>query len=434
MKTQLNTQSAPSQPTRSQSARSALRERHNSQQFSQLENPLQQSAPIPFEEEEQENSATKFGQATKTQSSRRVTRLPREKEAYQENPEQFQVHPPLQGHSSPESSQPLEVRQLSLPPFLPHRSPNPSREANPSFDRQAHQNTVEISLQEAADPRSTFSQAQSTKGSSRKAERGVSLSREEIEQHLATGIQDLETQVNYINQLSDDLEAALLGFKLVAAKVIQYRQRMGQFGEGAIEKEASLADYNSLVAAVPYIQQNKNGDYHLTVRQVDLLKAERDAIATAQFLRNRVQHLSQFSGQETKDVSTVAKIHSTHPSIHGLAKRSAYQRSTNSSRHAPQSSQRLARWRWLRSLLKVPQSPFLKGVDALVWLTVAAALRVSLQVFVSFFPFLLVPATLLLVTSALIAAYQTLFMARSGAVFGYRLFLLSVGFLLGGRV
>ncbi len=94
------------------------------------------------------------------------------------------------------------------------------------------------------------------------------------------GWQHLAVQAQRINQIADELEAAILEFKANAATIKNYpRQRD--------EKESPKIICKYFAISVPYVQQKASRTFIVTTRKVDLFRSEREAANLAQDLREK---------------------------------------------------------------------------------------------------------------------------------------------------
>lgn len=88
----------------------------------------------------------------------------------------------------------------------------------------------------------------------------------------------------------------------------------------------------------------------------------------------------------------------------------------------------------LPQIFQLPKKPLDRIGDAAVWIAVATAIRLSSQTLIVSYPALAPVVTLLMLAPAAIAVYLAVFVPRAGSVSIYRLFLIMLGFLLGGRL
>jgi hypothetical protein len=87
----------------------------------------------------------------------------------------------------------------------------------------------------------------------------------------------------------------------------------------------------------------------------------------------------------------------------------------------------------LDQVLKIPHRPIDKIVDATLWIVFPALLRFGFNGLLAVFPGLSPIAIGLLLAPAALAIYLTFFVPKTGLVPIYRLFLVMLGLLLGGR-
>ncbi|MBF2075888.1 MAG: hypothetical protein IGS50_19310 [Synechococcales cyanobacterium C42_A2020_086] len=227
--------------------------------------------------------------------------------------------------------------------------------------------------------------------------------------------QSLEVQVQRINQLAALQETAILQFKALAAEVAAQQSTTTQSSiTRRRRRSAAVCEY--LDAAVPHVERNDNGVLVLTTRPVDLYRAEREAAETAQVLRQRTVSPRRF-GVATlgrwlwQPVWSLLRVMSPVRSPGRLASR----------RHRPIAGE--------RSL----EHPFTL-MQGLKLLAGAALVRVALDVVVAAYPALWLPSLGLMVTPAAIAIYRSTVAPAAGFAWGYRLFAIMIGLLLGGRL
>ena len=100
------------------------------------------------------------------------------------------------------------------------------------------------------------------------------------------GLKRLKNQGLRINQLSAQLEEAMLEFKAIASEVNQNWKAIQAIQEPT-SAVSDICEYQ--IVNVPSIQQKTSGSFILTSRTVDLFKAEREAAILAQKLRRRAK-------------------------------------------------------------------------------------------------------------------------------------------------
>lgn len=112
----------------------------------------------------------------------------------------------------------------------------------------------------------------------------VSSPPEGLRQRTTQGLRQLKNQAERINQLSAELEAAIMDFKALASEVNQDWKGF-QSMQKPTSAIANICQYQSVY--IPLIQQQSSGSFVITSRTVDLFQAEREAELLAQTLRCR---------------------------------------------------------------------------------------------------------------------------------------------------
>lgn len=118
-----------------------------------------------------------------------------------------------------------------------------------------------------------------------------------IQRRMARGLRRLECQGERINQLSAELEAAVLELKAIASEVNRdwrTMQAVQPSTTGVLAKRNAIAgstpdlcEYRSV--SVPKFHKRPSGSFAIASRSVDLFKAEREAAQLAQMLRQRTR-------------------------------------------------------------------------------------------------------------------------------------------------
>lgn len=106
---------------------------------------------------------------------------------------------------------------------------------------------------------------------------------EVLRKRTTEGLRRLESQAERINQLSAELEAAVLELKAIASEVnLDWR---------AIQAEQKFSNCTDICkyykVAVPQVERKPDGSFLLLSKPVDLFQAEREAQLLAQTLRQR---------------------------------------------------------------------------------------------------------------------------------------------------
>jgi hypothetical protein len=172
--------------------------------------------------------------------------------------------------------------------------------------------------------------------------------------------------------------------------------------------------------------------YVLTARSIDLFKAEREANLNAEALR----HWSKRGLRQTSSKGAWAWLAdflmfsepqaSSAPSSNARSATSPTNKpsSTPQSRRMRRSGRRARRNAWLGFSLR----------EAAALLIGAFLLRTALNVVASAFPMLWTPAVALLVTPAAIAVYRNSRTSHSSLSWMYRILIIMLGLLLGGKL
>jgi hypothetical protein len=109
---------------------------------------------------------------------------------------------------------------------------------------------------------------------------------EVLRQRTRDGLKRLESQAEYINELSAELEVAVLEFKAISSEVNR-DWRAIQRKQKSAAKITDICEYRA--AVVPQVERKKDSSFVLKSRLVDLFQAEREAALLAQTLRSRAK-------------------------------------------------------------------------------------------------------------------------------------------------
>ncbi|WP_416674573.1 hypothetical protein [Egbenema bharatensis] len=259
----------------------------------------------------------------------------------------------------------------------------------------------------------------------------------------------LDAHVQHINQLSEIQESALLELKAMAAKVEQDWAALERtaYYKNPIESDTEppvVCEYEK--TAVPQIAKNSDGIYVLQARSIDLFQAEREANLTAQALRHWGNR-SQDSGASSRGVwawfsdlfmpaesdphtASASAPRSPQPPSPQTALRSPVPGTSPPYHHSPSRARSRAR-RTARRSVSLLGFDLREGAALFVGAVLG---RIALNFIISAFPFLWTPAVALLAAPAMIAVYRTSRTPRSGMSWIYRLLILMLGLLIGGRL
>lgn len=88
-------------------------------------------------------------------------------------------------------------------------------------------------------------------------------------------------QAERLNQLSNELETAMIELKAIATEVKRDLRAVQATGHSCFA--SNICEF--VADVVPYVAQKPSGSLVLMLRPVDLFKSEREAVLLAQFLR-----------------------------------------------------------------------------------------------------------------------------------------------------
>jgi len=294
----------------------------------------------------------------------------------------------------------------------------------------------------------------------------------------------LEAKAQQINQLSAAQEMAMLELKAIATRLERDRAALELQHSDAYERDTYLPAEPSticeyLATNVPAIERDQSGSFVMTTRAVDLFKAERDAELMAQTLRHRngttpTRH--RRATQPSASVRAAGMLQSLWKQLQAIATDMTAQTSTRSNRrarmaqvkqyapsyaagysedyaddyapepspdysssqfssevyhYAPSQSQNHSQ---NRSQNQSPTSDSLSYKASAIWLGGAIVARIAADLVLASYPGFWIPVVGLMVAPAAIAVYRTTVAPQSSMIWGYRLFLVMMGLLVGGRL
>jgi hypothetical protein len=243
------------------------------------------------------------------------------------------------------------------------------------------------------------------------------------EVQIAEEIKRLEAQAERVNQLSVAQEAALLELRAIAEKLERDRQSIEPEADGFAADRSPVCEY--LMEGVPYVEREPDGAFIVTTRSIDLFRAEREATLMAQTLRRRSGRpsyeppLQKRGGQRRAESGSPLEIAEAWSKL--------WQRGT-------QLAHQFVRRRRASPGKAASPAPAFTLPDAVIWVVGSMIARVGINLVLSSFPGLWLPIAALILTPAAIAIYQIAISPETGSIWGYRLFLVMAGLLIGGRL
>lgn len=114
----------------------------------------------------------------------------------------------------------------------------------------------------------------------------IRSSLDRVRRRLTTGMRRMENQAKRINQLSAELEAAVLELKVIASEVNpDWRAMQTTQKSSSSRTNVDVCEY--CATAVPLVELKPDNSFVLLSKPIDLFQAEREAMLLAQTLRHR---------------------------------------------------------------------------------------------------------------------------------------------------
>ena len=253
-------------------------------------------------------------------------------------------------------------------------------------------------------------------------------STEEQDRLLELNWQRLATQAQRINQLSQTQEAAILELKAIADQLerdLRKREMLSVQDAYPGDPMPTVCEYES--AIVPEVAQDQQGRVILTHRSLDLYQAEREATLTAQSLRDRtVSRNLAFQGFDSlPDLGLGCLVEEPIGFI-----QTCWNGCSARVQHLINPSPRRAS----RHLKGRHRATGLSWLDAMIWFSSAAIIRLGLDFLLTTYPALWPPVLVMILGLVAIALYRTVFAPQADFGLGYRLLLAIAGLIVGGRL
>ncbi|MFQ3616820.1 MAG: hypothetical protein SNJ57_06720, partial [Cyanobacteriota bacterium] len=246
----------------------------------------------------------------------------------------------------------------------------------------------------------------------------------------------LEVKADEINRLSAAQEAAMLELKAIAQKLerdwkaldTQQQPFAGEAGD-----PPALCEY--LETEVPLVRRDEKGAFVVTKRPVDLFQAERDAEWMAQSLRHRGDGRSTGAASQGRrspsSSATAIAVTTAQRALRGLL-------ALVNRVLLPSDRQRTARSMQRQSTTATAGRPPMTeapSVQTSAMLLIGAAIaRIGADWLLAMNAGFWLPVALLIVAPAALAIYRTTVAPHTSVTWGYRIFLIFLGLLIGGRV
>lgn len=225
--------------------------------------------------------------------------------------------------------------------------------------------------------------------------------------------QQLEAKTQEVNQLSTVQEAALMELRAIAQRLERDWRATGleHFPFASINGDFSGL-YTQPSTQLPQVECSQEGQYTLGSRTIDLLKAEREANRMAQELRQRRPNPSFLTPAGTALWQWLSQLIASTTTAEPR------------SRRAP-----------ARKAKAAPlEDPSMSMMTAATWFVGAAVARLVMDALIVSYPLFWFPAVGIIITPAAIALYRTTVAPETSLKWGFRLLLILLGLLLGGRL
>jgi hypothetical protein len=272
---------------------------------------------------------------------------------------------------------------------------------------------------------------------------------DEVEDHdplqveVEACLQRLGQQAEYVNQLAANQEAAVMQLKAIADEVEYiYRLAVSHYDPDGNPQDYDFTVCQYELPGVPVVEAVEDGRYRLTLRPLDLFRAEREAVVTAEKLRyfgTRSPQVQRGATQKTWQQVTQlqdwmgrslqAMLQGARDWVMGPEGAPSMHRAEATAMRSPTSRRYLPTKRRQRA-----RSQSISLQEGMLWIVGAALVRVGVDALLLSSPQLWPLVIGMIVVPAAIAIYRTTTQLQSGVALGYRLLFVLVGLLIGGRL
>lgn len=233
----------------------------------------------------------------------------------------------------------------------------------------------------------------------------------------------LAEKAKQINHLSSQQELVILELMKLSEQLEQNYQTSDSKRKQEIEP---ICEY--VAAEVPYVEVDESGTLVLTTRSIEPIDIEDETAAVAQSLRHRSRKRYSLLQMAAKSLwrvvtGTLGLVGTVGTFVTAPIGRIVLGQPASTRRKDYRGSGRRA----------ATETPFTLQ-EAATLVVGAVLLRMFMDWIVASYPALWIPSILVMVTPALIAAYRSTVLPQTGFVWGYRLFSIMIGLLLGGRL
>ncbi len=239
-----------------------------------------------------------------------------------------------------------------------------------------------------------------------------------------TSPQSVWMQVQRVNALSDELEAALLELRSLSLAT-QGSEPSADFHGESIEPDQLRWDTET--AVVPYVQPEMDA-YVLRTRVVKLAQVQPVERGSVDLLgrRSPVYAPNYAHANPPAHALLPSPQPAFPPAVPFTALDPPHMPTGRSGSDRPQRD-------WFLQFIQLPTTPLRALNDALSWVVGAGLVRVGLELLRTFSPALWTPALLLLLVALAWGAYRGITVSKSKPILAYRLVLVILGLMLGGK-
>ncbi len=224
-------------------------------------------------------------------------------------------------------------------------------------------------------------------------------------QHLEQELRQLKTQADQINQQSIEIQSEMQELRTIAHTAHPQAQTEATVKQSSLPSESSQSAELNIP---PFLRDRRTA------------KTQLAAITT---LLERSDRLAERAVAQPP----IASVNPSDPPRFSTAPRPK-------TVVAPRRRTLRYYWKRLQPRLDLPKTRRAIAVDALIWTSVAAGLRIGLTLLAKSLPFLSTPLFLLLFCPAMLAGYLAFCVPNSKPIVIYRLLLLTLGLVIGGNL
>jgi hypothetical protein len=237
--------------------------------------------------------------------------------------------------------------------------------------------------------------------------------------------QQVEAKARQINSLSQQQESIIRELAALSDQIEQAWQSADPELHYPLEP---ICEY--LGTEIPCVEQDENGTLLLTTREIEWQPNQHSHPRSKSSTHRPLFPLGRFVWQATLGtLGLVATVGRTAATLAGLLITTPIRLVFGQTASEP----RRRTYRGSGRRTAAPETPFTLQ-SALLIVAGSAALRFGLDWVVVLYPHLWLPSIVVMVAPALFAVYQSTVAPQSGFAWGYRLFSILIGLLIGGRL